>query len=235
MSEQTPSTPHLAFSDKYDREHAEAYLRKHQDGLARRLSHWRDEQVARRALAMADEPTLVLDLPCGAGRFWPLLLAHPNRRLIAADNSPHMLATAQAHQPQALLPRISLLQTSAFAIDLPDGAVDSIFCMRLLHHIGSSEHRRAILREFHRVTRDTVLLSLWVDGNYMAWRRGRLEQARARRQRRGEQNRFVLPAAQVETEFRQSGFEILGHIDFLPLYSMWRTYVLRKAEPQGTR
>jgi hypothetical protein len=29
---------------------------------------------------------------------------------------------------------------------LPDNAVDSIFCMRLLHHIGEAEHRLAILR-----------------------------------------------------------------------------------------
>lgn len=40
----------LDFSHKYDREHAEAYLKKHQDGLARKLSHRRDVQLARHAL-----------------------------------------------------------------------------------------------------------------------------------------------------------------------------------------
>lgn len=64
-----PSPIELDFSRKYDFEHSQQYLHKHQDGLARRLSHWRDVQVARRALQMADEPNLVLDLPCGAGRF----------------------------------------------------------------------------------------------------------------------------------------------------------------------
>ncbi len=63
----------LAFSEKYDQQHAREYLLKHQEGLARRLSHARDEQLARRALTLAGEPGLVLDLPCGAGRFWPLL------------------------------------------------------------------------------------------------------------------------------------------------------------------
>jgi cyclopropane fatty-acyl-phospholipid synthase-like methyltransferase len=29
----------------------------------------------------------VLDLPCGAGRFWPLLAEKPNRVIIGADNS----------------------------------------------------------------------------------------------------------------------------------------------------
>ncbi|NER61665.1 SAM-dependent methyltransferase, partial [Pseudomonas sp. MAFF212428] len=32
----------LEFSDKYDQQHAQQYLHKHQDGLARRLSHQRD-------------------------------------------------------------------------------------------------------------------------------------------------------------------------------------------------
>ena len=63
----------LKFSEKYNQQHAAEYLIKHQDGLARRLSHMRDEQLARRALALAGEPAVVLDLPCGAGRFWPLL------------------------------------------------------------------------------------------------------------------------------------------------------------------
>src|SRR3982751_6846643 len=82
------STPiKLEFSKKYDDEHAHEYLLKHQDNLARRLSHKRDEQLARGALAMAGEPGLVLDLPCGAGRFWPLLAEKPNRVIIGADNS----------------------------------------------------------------------------------------------------------------------------------------------------
>lgn len=76
----------LEFSEKYDQQHAKEYFLKHQNGLARRLSHQRDEQLARRALALAGEPGLVLDLPSGAGRFWPLLAEKPNRVIIGADN-----------------------------------------------------------------------------------------------------------------------------------------------------
>lgn len=43
-----PKAPiELAFSEKYDQEHAQHYLEKHQDGLARKLSHYRDQQLAR--------------------------------------------------------------------------------------------------------------------------------------------------------------------------------------------
>lgn len=108
---------------------------KHQDNLARRLSHKRDERLARGALAMAGEPGLVLDLPCGGGRFWPLLAEKPNRVIIGADNSESMLKVAMVAQPADVVKRVRPLQTSAFDIDLPDNAVDSIFCMRLMHHI----------------------------------------------------------------------------------------------------
>jgi ubiquinone/menaquinone biosynthesis C-methylase UbiE len=219
----------LEFSNKYDEQHAQDYLLKHQDGLARRLSHKRDEQLARRALARVGKPGLVLDLPCGAGRFWPLLAQKPNRVIIGADNSAAMLEVAMQAQPAEVVKRVRPLQTSAFDIALPDNAVDSIFCMRLLHHIGESAHRLTLLREFQRVTRDSVIISLWVDGNFKAWKRKRMEQKRREETGQdGYQNRFVLPAATVEKEFKQAGFRIQEHLDFFPLYAMWRVYVLRK-------
>lgn len=219
----------LDFSRKYDQEHARQYLIKHRDSLARRLSHWREVQLARRALKMANDSSLVLDLPCGAGRFWPMLCEQPNRVILAADNSADMIATARAAQPREVVERVNTFQTSAFAIDLGANAVDCIFCIRLLHHVESSEHRMAILREFHRVSRDTVIVSLWVDGNYKAWKRRRLEARRAAKGGAGEnRNRFVVARSVIESEFRQAGFDIIGHLDFLPGYAMWRTYVLRK-------
>lgn len=223
------TTIKLKFSEKYDQQHATEYLLKHQDGLARRLSHKRDVQLARQALARVGEPGLVLDLPCGAGRFWPLLAENPNREIIGADNSASMLEVASIAQPADVVKRVRCLQTSAFDIDLADNAVDSIFCMRLLHHIGDASHRMALLREFHRVSRDSVIVSLWVDGNVKAWKRKRLESQRAADAGfDGYQNRFVLPAATVEAEFKKAGFTVQEHLDFLPLYSMWRVYILRK-------
>ncbi|MCW1245847.1 class I SAM-dependent methyltransferase [Pseudomonas sp. SAICEU22] len=218
-------TVKLDFSEKYDEQHAKQYFLKHRSGLSRRLSNQRDQQLARRALALAGDPGLVLDLPCGAGRFWPLLAEKPNRAIIGADNSEAMVQTAMSVQPADVVKRVQPLHTSAFDIALPDNAVDSIFCMRLLHHIGEAAHRLAILREFERVSRDSVIVSLWVDGNFKAWKR---KQAERKRGQKGYQNRFVLPAATVEDEFRQAGFRIQERLDFLPFYAMWRVYVLRK-------
>ncbi|MDB6049159.1 MAG: class SAM-dependent methyltransferase [Pseudomonas sp.] len=219
----------LKFSEKYDEAHAQRYLRKHQEGPSRRLSHWRDEQMARKALALAGHPTVVLDLPCGAGRFWPLLAEKADRVIVAADNSEGMLQTARQSQPPEIVKRVRTLQTSAFDINMEDNSVDSIFCMRLLHHIGDAQHRVALLKQLNRVTRETVIISLWVDGNFKAWKRKRQERQRINDGKEsGYQNRFVVPAATAEAEFIEAGFEIQERLDFLPLYAMWRVYVLRK-------
>lgn len=220
----------LEFSEKYDPEHAKHYLKKHQASFASRISHWRDVQMARKALRLAGNPISVLDLPCGAGRFWPMLAEQANRSIIGADNSASMVDVAMKSQPAEVTRLVRPLQTSAFEIDLPDNSVDSVFCIRLLHHIGEMDHRAKILKEFHRVSKDTVILSLWVDGNYKAWKRKRLEARRSTKQKDNGsyQNRFVLPAKQVEQEFKDAGFSIVGLLDFLPYFHMWRVYVLRK-------
>ncbi len=229
MLTSTKKTVSLEFSKKYDRTHAEQYLRKHNDGLARRVSNWRDQQLAREALKLAGEPDRVLDLPCGAGRFLATLAERSSRSVVAADYSADMLAMASSAQPVALRGRLEFLQTSAFAIELDDNVVDSIFCMRLLHHIQSSADRLAMLREFYRVSRDTVIISLWVDGNFKARRRRHLEARRVASGAPGKNhNRFVINKDVVESEFEAAGFHILGHFDFLPGYAMWRVYVLRK-------
>jgi hypothetical protein len=63
--------------------------------------------------------------------------------------------------------------------------------------VPSSDGRLALLREFHRVSRDTVIIS-------------------------------VNSRTAVEDEFRQAGFKVLNHQEFLPGSGLWRVYVLRK-------
>lgn len=206
------------------------YVRRHEQGLARRISRWRDAQLARQALHDAGEPGLVLDLPSGTGRFWPVLAEHANRVILAADPSTDMLDIAQDQSPEDVRKRIRTFQSSPTLIGLSANSVDCIFCMRLFHHVPDSEKRLAILEEFHRVTRDTAIVALWVDGNIKSWRRKRQEGIRQAIAGASQgRNRFVACRADIEAEFVEAGFRILGHRDFLPGYAMWRVYVLRKA------
>ena len=219
------NTKELTFSAKYDFSQARAYHEKHTASIGRRLSNWREQKIAAKALALAGEPRAVLDLPCGTGRFWPLLAQNKNREILAADNSADMLAVARSAHGPALLDRIRLFQTSAFRIELDGNCVDHIFCMRLMHHITRPADRIAILREFSRVTRETVAISLWVDGNFKSFKRKRLEKRRTHKKYR---NRVVIERSIAEAEFKAAGFSIRGHFDFMKHYSLWRIYVLEK-------
>lgn len=226
----TPEGKIFQINNTYDEEQARFYFAKHKHGFQRRISNRLEQRMAARALDLAGGPKSVLDLPCGAGRFWELLARVPDRNLIAADYSQDMINTALSLQPPRVAGRFKAFQTSAFEIRLADAAVDCIFCMRLLHHIERKEDRAKILREFHRVSRDTVCVSLWVDGNIHAWRRG----LRRSRQIRPDQTRFLFNRSQIESEFLECGFNIKGSVALLPGLSMWRTYVLkRRCDQEG--
>ncbi|MBD9459042.1 class I SAM-dependent methyltransferase [Pseudomonas sp. PDM05] len=197
MSPQPPSSIEIEFAERCGREHARVCGDTRPPGLLQRLAAWRVQRLVRHALNAAGEPGLILDLACGSGRFWPVLAEHVNRVILASDNSQDMLDHARGHHP-ALLKRIKTFQGSAFSIGLSANAVDCIFCLELFRHVPGSDGRLALLREFHRVSRDTVIVS-------------------------------VNSAVAVEPEFRQAGFEVLNHQEFVPGSKLWRVYVLRKA------
>ncbi|AZF36255.1 SAM-dependent methyltransferase [Pseudomonas sp. R4-39-08] len=197
MSSQPPSSIETEFTERHDREHARVCGDTRPPGLLQRLAAWRDARLVRHALKVAGEPGLILDLACGSGRFWPVLGEHVNRVILASDNSEEMLDHARTHHPAALLKRVKTFPGSAFSIGLSANAVDCIFCLELFRHVPSTEVRLVLLREFHRVSRDTVIVS-------------------------------VAARTPVEDEFRQAGFKVLNHREFLPGSKLWCVYVLRK-------
>jgi len=217
----------LDFAKKYTPARSLRYFEKHQSSLRHKITTWREIAIAKKALEIAGNPRSVLDLPCGAGRFWNMLAKSPRNCLFAADLSEHMLAVAESYQDPQVASRFELFQSSAFDIKMADNSVDNIFCMRLLHHIVEAEDRLSILREFHRVTSDTVCISMWVDGNIQARNRHKLEK---RRNDGRLINRVAIPAKMAESEYLQAGFEVVDHIDLLPNISMWRVYILRKCK-----
>ncbi|MGL6242830.1 class I SAM-dependent methyltransferase [Pseudomonas sp.] len=216
MSAQPPSAIELEFARRYDQEHSRVCLQPRPRGLAGRLTFWRDEQLVRNALKVAGEPGLMLDVACGAGRYWPVLVEHANRVILASDHSQDMLNHAQTHHSQSLLARVKTFHSSAFTLGLSANAVDCIFCMQLFQHIDRPEHRLALLAEFHRVSRDTVIVAVQIDAHFKL-------------RRSGANARQLADKADIEAEFRQAGFSLLSHQDFLPGCARMRVYVLRKA------
>lgn len=160
MSDSVPSPITLSTADEDDLALPDARSRRRLGRLARRVVHWREKQLIRDALELAGDPTLVLDLSRVTGLYWPVLAEHPSRVILAAADSPVLIEARLQRHPLPQRERIRVLQASAFAVGLPDGAVDCVFCLRPLD--GNSQ-RTAFLRELHRITRDTVILASRAD------------------------------------------------------------------------
>ncbi len=225
MITQKNQIPNLDFSKKYNAEHATHYFTKHKKGWLRKLSNWREVQIARKAFRYIGSPQAVLDLPCGTGRFWEMLTRENNKYIFAGDNSADMLKNGLVSRTKKNCRQIRPFQASAFAIPLKNNAVESIFCIRLLHHIGKIKDRKILLQELARVTSDYIIISLWVDGNFKSRQRAVHEKSRGKK---CFQNRFCNSRKNIEAEFSQAGLAIVKHIDFLKFFSMWRIYVLKK-------
>jgi SAM-dependent methyltransferase len=228
MADDDINTPHYEFSEKYDPQHARKYFEKHNSGFWRQLSTWREVGMARQALVLAGRPGSVFDLPCGTGRFWPMLAEEKGRKIFVGDNSQSMISTGLELRPREVTARIeNSFQCSAFETGLPDKFVECVFSIRLLHHIDKSEDRIRMLKEFARLASATVVVSLWVDGNFRAYRH-RINEARKARSRGADRavDRFVVKRSEIEADFAAAGLRVIGHVDFIKYWDKWRTYVL---------
>ncbi|MDA1074484.1 MAG: methyltransferase domain-containing protein [Proteobacteria bacterium] len=212
----------MEFSTKYhDQSFPEQYATKHRETVFRRLNDHREKRLLAKSLAKIQPPDSLIDVGCGPGRFWPVLCKTPATTLCGLDVSHSMLAFARDHQPDGG----HFLTTSGSVTQLPfaDAAFDCVVAMRLLHHFGEVEERAQAISELRRIARRNVIVSLWVDGNYKAWRRQALEK---RRSARSYQNRHVFKREVLHQEFTEAGLNVRHHLDLLPGYSQWRYYVL---------
>jgi SAM-dependent methyltransferase len=212
----------LDFSNKYhDQTFPEQYADKHKASLARRLNDAREQQLLRNCLAFIETPRSVIDIGCGPGRFWPVLAQSGADRLFGLDVSAAMLNYAKHNSPDGN--RFLACAGSVTDLPLKDDSFDCVVAMRLLHHFGEADGRQRAISELRRVAASNVVVSLWVDGNYKAWRRRRLEE---RRPERDYANRHIFNRATLASEFQAAGLSIVRHFDLIPGYSQWRYYVL---------
>ena len=129
-----------------------------------------------RLLGRLDLRGPVLDVPCGAGRFLPILGSR-GVGVVGADVSEAMLRLAcqPADQSGAAGPALRgplrradrrarpavAVRADVRRLPFADGAFDLVFVMRLLHRVPQSEERLAVLREAARVSGRWVLFSFY--------------------------------------------------------------------------
>jgi SAM-dependent methyltransferase len=217
----------LEFSTKYHEEaFPEAYAGKHRASLSRRLNDRLEHAALRRALATIPTPRSLIDVGCGPGRFWPTLADRGIGTLAALDVSEAMLRYARQNGPEKVRRQFMLTAGSVLNLPFADNAFECVASLRLVHHFGDRGQRARVFSELARVAERHVIVSLWTDGNFKAWRRTRMERRRQARRPDRVENRHIVPRETLEGEFRTAGLRPVTHVDLIPAYSQWRYYVL---------
>jgi len=76
----------------------------------------------------------------------------------------------------------------------------------------------AMLGEFYRVSRDTVIVAARVAGRFKGWHTDG----------QGAAAGSLVSKTELETQFKLAGLRVLSHQDFLPGLATRRVYVLGK-------
>lgn len=173
------------------------------------MSSAREKRLVAKALAEAarimgkkTNTLSLLDYPCGAGRFAPLLASRVQGYL-AGDHSPQMVdLTVQTLRDHGLAD--SIIGTTSGDLrksTLDNACVDLAASIRLLHHFHKSEDRIAILSELRRISRGP-LITTFRDADSL-----KLRLHKQKRQKAGKPcNRSMLSIPEFTQEAQQAGW-----------------------------
>jgi SAM-dependent methyltransferase len=136
------------------------YEKNRYRGLDQRMVHHREKRILERIFdGMGKKSGLALDIPCGYGRFTPLL--HRQGFIpVSSDYSFSMVKRALKSYPDMPL-HGGFIADAKNLLPLKDGTAEVILSMRFFHHIHNERERGAVLSEFSRVTRKWVVLSFY--------------------------------------------------------------------------
>ena len=194
--------------------------------LRTRIAEWRNRRLLRLALRVAEEPILMLDVSQSPGAFWPVLLEHGNRIIVATSPAADSLLATHQKLPNAMAQRIKAMPGPLDYSELGAGSVDCI----LISDVPPTECNAAtigLLGQLHPVTRDTVILFARI---------GRQRSANEMEQPcpcgSDSESHVTTPpptsAKALEQAFQHVGFSQIKHYNFLPGVDGIRVYILRK-------
>jgi SAM-dependent methyltransferase len=161
---------------------------------------------------------LILDLPCGYGRFSPLLIKS-GLKLINSDLSFEMVRRADE---KSLRPGVAA--DAKNGLPFRAGAFGAVFSMRFFHHIHNPAERRAVLAEFARVSSDWAVVSYY--------RSNALHKAQraVRRLRKKSPRRIrMIEGGTFSAEAKDAGFEIIRDTPLFRGLHAARIALLKKA------
>lgn len=152
---------------------AESYEKIRFTGFLGRYRYRREQNAVRKLISTIPERALILDCPCGTGRWWAALSKRASA-IVAMDVSEEMLNYARKQAETYAVP-ISVMKGDAEHIALPDDSVDFVFSHALTKHLPVPLQYQ-VLAEFARVARKGVICSfgIFTHLTYEFWRRRKL-------------------------------------------------------------
>lgn len=188
----------------------------------------RGERAAvRRVLAVAPAVERIADIPCGIGRWTPVLRERAPR-IFGLDISWPMLERARAEQssPEAS-GSLALARAEAERLPLAEGSVDVVFCYALMKHL-PPEAKRAVLAEFARVARRGMVVSFALF-NPLTQLRWRWLVWRERRRTGGATvHSYPLWPGELEQLAGELGLRVVGKASVLGFLSLEKVVYLEK-------
>ena len=154
MRESVHPRQHSAQRDWQSAEAAADYRLKRDPSRFHRYQ--REEAILASWLDGLPAGAVVLDIPCGTGR-WIRTLTGRGFRYIGGDVSLAMIGEARAAADGGK--PLGFVNADVGRLPFGDKSVDCVIIWRLLHHVGQADYRCAMLREAARISRGKVLVS----------------------------------------------------------------------------
>ncbi len=208
--------------EKYAREEvARDYERRRFRGLRGSTLDRRERAALVRALARAPgSGGVVLDVPCGTGRFLGTL-AGAGFRPVGADTSRAMIERSPRD-----LDGLGLVRADAGCLPVRTASVAGAVCVRLMHHLSHPE-RVAVLRELARVARRFAVVNYYHRHSF----KNLLRTAGARLRGSPSRARNRLTRGEIETEVGLAGLRV---VEIFPVTRFWSERLMVLAEPRPT-
>lgn len=190
-------------NNPFKKQEVEDYERKRYRGVDQRLVQAREKRILRKILErIGKEDALVLDVPCGYGRFSHLMLER-GCSLVSSDLSFHMVKRTMERSKESV--RLSgVVADGILGLPFKQEVFDFILSMRFFHHLHQRKERKAVLEEFSRVVKEQVILSYYqINPLHVVQRKLR------RRIKKSKTRIKMLSREEFEKEVEKVGFKIV--------------------------
>lgn len=186
----------------------------------------KEKEIVLQAFEQIGKQRSILDVPCGAGRFLETLKLFSSR-LIELDLSFGMVHFNEEQYRKshgdANSDNTSFLIGDAEWLPIHNDSVDAIFCMRLFHHLDSSNLRVSILSELARVTSQWAIVSFY---HYYCFKH--FKKILRNKTHRG----VYLPFRTFKDEVEKSGLQIVHTYAVSRFINPQWVVVLKKSKPK---